>query len=58
MAITLQEAFEKNKSKTKVDDRTFKERFPDVETSMDLLKDAAEIAKLCKDLADIATVAV
>lgn len=58
MAITLQEAFEKNKSKTKVDDRTFKERFPDVETSMDLLKDAAEMAKLCKELADIISSAV
>lgn len=55
MGAQLEEALKANKSKTKIDDRTFKERFPDAKTTLEVLKDAEELVHLAKEIADFAT---
>ena len=55
MGAQLEEALKANKSKTKIDDRTFKERFPDAKTTLEVLKDAEEMVHLAKEIADFAT---
>jgi hypothetical protein len=58
MAAQLAQAFEEHGSNTSVDDRTFGERFGDVQTSKDLLENAAELFSLTREIADLATAAV
>jgi hypothetical protein len=58
MAAELGEAFAKHGSKTKVDDRTFRERFGDIGTSKELLTNMNEFLSLVREISDLATAGV